>query len=133
MKGTYPEPITKLGSFKNAKVDDASWRSHPKWKKVQEVDKNVQDVITDLDLKLNKVLAKQEKEYLEGYNKYVKKKEAELGKMIVELINERNNNNNKKDKQIKELKLTNYSIKQDQLKQEERIEVFRKEVAVVPL
>ena len=46
-------------------------------------------MINNLDVELNKVLVKQEKEYLDGYNKYVKKKEAELGKMIVELINER--------------------------------------------
>lgn len=59
---------------------------------------------------------------------YVKKKEQELGQMIVELINERNNNNNVKDKQIKQLKLDYHSIKQDQIKQEERIEILRKEV-----
>jgi len=48
--------------------------------------------------------------------------------MIVELINERNNNNNAKDKQIKQLKLEIHSIKQDQIKQEEIIEKFRKDI-----
>lgn len=48
--------------------------------------------------------------------------------MIVDLINERNNNNNKKDKEIKSLKLANHAIKQDQIRQEEKIEKLRKEV-----
>lgn len=34
--------------------------------------------IKDLDVKLNRVLAKQEYEYLKGYNVYVKQKEKEL-------------------------------------------------------
>lgn len=97
---------------------------------ISSLSKKVDEVIDDLDVKLNKVLVKQEKEYLEGYNKYVKKKEAELGKMIVELINERNNNNNSKDKQIKQLQLTIHSIKQDQIKQEDLIEKFRREVSI---
>lgn len=48
--------------------------------------------------------------------------------MIIDLVNERNNNNNKKDKEIKDLKLLNFSIKQDQFKQEAKIEEMRKEI-----
>jgi hypothetical protein len=51
--------------------------------------------------------------------------------MIASLIDERNNNNNVKDKQIKDLKIINYGIKQDQINQENRIETFRKDVRVV--
>jgi hypothetical protein len=51
--------------------------------------------------------------------------------MIASLIDERNNNNNVKDKQIKDLKIINYGIKQDQINQENRIETFRKDVSVV--
>lgn len=36
------------------------------------------ETIKDLDVKLNRVLAKQEYEYLKGYNVYVKEKEREL-------------------------------------------------------
>lgn len=61
---TYTETSLKTVGVKNAKTDESTWRSNPKWKKVQEADANVQDVIKDLDLKLNKVLAKQEREYL---------------------------------------------------------------------
>jgi hypothetical protein len=35
----------------------------------------LEDTIKDLDVKLNRVLAKQEYEYLKGYNVYVKQKE----------------------------------------------------------
>ena len=48
--------------------------------------------------------------------------------MIVQLVNERNNNNNEKDKKIKELKVKHHVIKQDQFKQEEKIEQLRREV-----
>jgi len=49
--------------------------------------------------------------------------------MIVQLVNERNNNNNHKDIEIKDLKLANHIIKQDQIKQEQKIEELRKEVS----
>jgi hypothetical protein len=48
--------------------------------------------------------------------------------MIVQLVNERNNNNNEKDKQIQELKIKHHVVKQDQFKQEEKIEELRREV-----
>lgn len=48
------------------------------------------------------------------------KKEEELGKMIFELINERNNNNNAKDKQIKQLKLDLHNTKNSQVQQDEK-------------
>lgn len=45
----------------------------------------LEDIIVDLDKKLNRVLAKQEYEYLKGYNIYVKKKEKELRELIDKL------------------------------------------------
>lgn len=39
---------------------------------------DLDETIKDLDVKLNRVLAKQEYEYLKGYNVYVKEKEREL-------------------------------------------------------
>jgi len=64
-----------------------------------EIDKTknaLEDVITDLDKKLNRVLEKQEYEYLNGYNIYVKRKEKELRELI-EKLNEKNSNNTAKD------------------------------------
>jgi hypothetical protein len=53
--------------------------------------------------------------------------------MISKLIEERNNNNNIKDRQIRELKIANHEIKQDQIKQENLIEALRKEVGLVQI
>jgi len=44
------------------------------------------DTIKDLDQKLNRVLAKQEYDYLKGYNIYVKKKEKELRDLIKKIV-----------------------------------------------
>ena len=67
------------------------------WKKVKETNFEIQDVITDLDQKLNRVLAKQEYEYLKGYNIYVKKKEREL-RQLIDRLNQKNSTSNTKDK-----------------------------------
>jgi len=56
--------LIKPGNHKNAKTHNSTWRTNPKWKQVQQVDNDVQEVISDLDEKLNRVLAKQEREYL---------------------------------------------------------------------
>ena len=45
--------------------------------------------ISDLDQNLNKVLRKQEYEYLQAYNIYVKRKEKELRELI-DALNEKN-------------------------------------------
>ena len=42
------------------------------WGEVQRINGQLESVIEDLDKKLNCVLAKQEYEYLKGYNIYVK-------------------------------------------------------------
>ena len=57
------------------------------------------ETIKDLDVKLNRVLAKQEYEYLKGYNVYVRQKEKELKQTINEL-SERFNNQGAKDKKL---------------------------------
>lgn len=56
-------------------------------------------VITSLDEKLKKVLRKQEYEYLQAYNIYVKRKEKEL-RELVNALNEKNSDNNSKDTKI---------------------------------
>jgi len=69
-------------------------------------------VITGLDEKLNRVLAKQEYEYLKGYNLYVKRKEKELRELI-ERLNEKNSNNTLKDEKIINLERTIFLIRDD--------------------
>jgi hypothetical protein len=56
-------------------------------------------LISDLDIKLNRVLKKQEFEYLQAYSVYVKRKEKELRKLIGAL-DAKNSNNNCKDLRI---------------------------------
>lgn len=57
---------------------------------------NVNGTIDDLDTKLDKVLKRQEQDYLKGYTIYVKQKEKELQDLICNL-NERNRNTTLKD------------------------------------
>ena len=84
---------------------------------VFEKKQQVDDVISNLDEKLNLVLAKQEYEYLKGYNIYVKRKEKELRELI-EKLNQKNSNNTLKDEKINNLEKTIASIRDDQIKME---------------
>ena len=66
---------------------------------------------------MNRVLAKQEYEYLKGYNIYVKRKEKELRELI-EKLNEKNSNNTLKDEKINNLERTIHAIRDEQIKME---------------
>lgn len=79
---------------------------------VSKIGMQLEDIITDLDKKLNRVLAKQEYEYLKGYNIYVKRKEKELRELI-EKLNEKNSNNTLKDEKINNLERTIHAIRED--------------------
>lgn len=65
----------------------------------------MQEVIDGLDDKLDRVLKKQEHDYLKGYSIYVKQKEKEL-KELINKLNEKNSNNTLKDEMIHNLKQT---------------------------
>ena len=62
-------------------------------------------MVKDLDVKLNRVLKRQEQQYLKGYSIYVREKEKELRELVTKL-NERNTNNSVKDEIIQALKQT---------------------------
>ena len=66
------------------------------------VKKELDDVIGDLDEKLNLQLQKQEHDYLKGYSIYVKTKEKEL-KTLIQKLNDKNQNNTLKDETIYKL------------------------------
>lgn len=85
LMGNLPKPIASL-------LDE-----NEMWQKVKETNGDIQGVISDLDVKLNRVLAKQEYEYLKGYNIYVKKKEKEL-RQLIDKLNQKNTTSNTKDK-----------------------------------
>lgn len=73
------------------------------------------NTIVDLDKKLHRVIAKQEYEYLKGYNVYVKQKERELKDTIMQL-SDRYNNQSAKDKKVLTLQRAIKSIREDQIK-----------------
>ena len=104
---TIPE-----GSYSPNRIDKGQG-----WGQVDEKKKQIDSVINGLDEKLNLVLAKQEYEYLKGYNIYVKRKEKELRELICKL-NEKNSNNTLKDEKINNLEKTIASIRDDQIKME---------------
>ncbi|CDW88143.1 UNKNOWN [Stylonychia lemnae] len=64
----------------------------------------LQLTIDDLDLKLNRVVNKQEYDYLQGYQLFVQKKTNEL-RAIIDKLNEKNSNTSIKDERIVELEL----------------------------
>jgi len=82
------------------------------WNEVQRLNGQIENTIEDLDKKLNRVLAKQEYEYLKGYNIYVKQKEKDLRELI-EKLNEKNSNNTLKDEKISKLESTISAIRED--------------------
>lgn len=79
---------------------------------MRKINGQLEDVIEDLDKKLNRVLAKQEYEYLKGYNIYVKRKEKELRELI-EKLNQKNSNNTLKDEKINNLERTIHALRDD--------------------
>ena len=70
-------------------------------------------------MKLNDVLRRQEYEYLQAYNIYVKKKEKELRELINSL-NDKNSSNNYKDKRITDLELTIDKLRNDAINNEKK-------------
>jgi len=92
--------------------------------RLEKVKQDLDETIRDLDLKLNRVLAKQEYDYLKGYNIYVKRKERELRELIQKL-SERNNNATYKDDKLQILEAQIVDLRQDQQKQEKTKEELR--------
>ena len=79
-----------------------------------------------MDGLLNRVISKQEYDYLRGYNVFVKNKERNL-KELIEKLNERNSTSNTKDKKINNLELEIDIIRTEQKKLEDQREKQRKE------
>jgi len=58
---------------------------------VNKWNKELGTIIGELDVKLDRVLRKQEHDYLHAYSNYVCKKESEL-RALVQKLNDQNNN-----------------------------------------
>ena len=62
-------------------------------------------LIKRLDTDINNVLKKQEYEYLQAYNIYIRRKETEL-KELIYTLHEKNSHNNEKERKINLLEVT---------------------------
>ena len=91
---------------------------------------DVNDTIAGLDEKLNTVLRRQEYEYLQAYNIYVKRKEKELRQPISNL-NERNSESNIKDTRISTLEVTIDQMRKDAFDQEERLGALKRDIKML--
>ena len=80
--------------------------------------KQLDDVIDELDQKLDKQLKKQEHDYLKGYSIYVKTKEKEL-KTLIQKLNAKNSNNTLKDETIYKLNQKVDGLNKERVKMEQ--------------
>ena len=78
------------------------------------VKNQLDNVILDLDRKLNNQLKKQEHDYLQGYSIYIKSKEREL-KNLIQKLNSKNSNNTVKDETIYKLNQKLENLNQERL------------------
>lgn len=61
-------------------------------KHIKDIVGELDNMVVDMDVKLNGVLKRQEQDYLKGYSVYVREKERELRDLILK-INEKNQTN----------------------------------------
>ena len=79
------------------------------------------ETFEDLDTKLNKMMQRQEVEYMKTYTHYVKKKERELKEMILLLGKKSKNADLVKDEKIKELEQVCRQAIQNEAKMEKQV------------
>jgi predicted RNase H-like nuclease (RuvC/YqgF family) len=99
------------------------------WKQLLKNNEELDAVIGKLDHHLNSVLRKQEYEYLQAYNIYVKRKEKELRELI-QALDEKNSNNNFKDLRIQQLEVTIEKMRKDAYEYEKTQEQLKKDIKV---
>lgn len=58
---------------------------------LQQAKVDLDETVQDLDVKLNRVLAKQEYDYLQSYNVYVKRKDKELRELVAKISEKHSN------------------------------------------
>lgn len=74
-----------------------------KKRKIEKTAQDMEDVVQDMDEKLNTVIKRHEKEYLKGYSIFIREKETEL-RGLIQKLNDRNNDSTLKDEIIFGLK-----------------------------
>ena len=86
------------------------------------------DTFEDLDTKLNKMMQKQEVEYMKTYTHYVKKKERELKEMILVLGEKAKNADRVKDEKIRELEQVCRQAITNEAKMEKQVRELKQQV-----
>lgn len=86
--------------------------------RMENLKKELAWTIEDLDIKLNRVITKQEYDYLSGYSMFVSKKSSQL-KAIIDKINEKNSGTSLKDDKIQQLELIIHSLRNDAIQNQE--------------
>ena len=120
LRTSLPEEYVKLAT-------EAEGFNPASLNQLDEVNTKFNSIIENLDQSLNGVLRKQEYEYLQAYNIYVKRKEKELRELIGAL-NEKNSNNNFKDQRINQLEVLIDKMRKDAFNQERKVETLQNEV-----
>lgn len=94
MKGVKTElSEKKIEQIKNR------MRGYPGFEKVESVQNDFEDMISNLDSKVSKVLEKTEYDYLKGYQMYVNKRENDM-KDLIDVFNEKNSKQTLKEDKI---------------------------------
>eukprot|EP00347_Sterkiella_histriomuscorum_P006958 403350786 len=113
--------ITDANNISNIVADsDGQYRLE---KNKQELD----ETIKDLDIKLNRVLMKQEYDYLKGYNIYVKRKEKEL-RDLIQKLSDKNQTVSFKDDKLTGMEVQLNQLRNDQMKSEKQKEELRDKI-----
>ena len=113
---SHPSDFDHMGTTRNLfEGDHLSEEGREGLANYLKMKQELDETIKDLDVKLNRVLAKQEYEYLQGYNVYVKQKEKEL-KETINQLSERYNNQGAKDTKLLTLQKAIKGIREEQIK-----------------
>jgi hypothetical protein len=119
------EPKVGADKHKDALIA-AGADKHSGWHEVEEAHEKAGAIIGNLDASLNNVLRKQEYEYLQAYNIYVKRKEKELHDLIFAL-HEKNKGSSFKETRISNLELTVKQLREKANEDEKEMEIMRRE------
>ena len=120
----------QLPGYVQEKGKDMGLESTEGWQQLIKEYSKIDNVIGDLDSNLNTALRKQEYQYLQAYNIYVKKKEKEL-KGLIEKLDKNNEGNNVKEKRITTLEKAIDSLRSEASTQEEKITALKTDIKIL--
>lgn len=81
----------------------------------------LEDTLKDLDVKLNRVLAKQEYDYMKCFTLLVKKKERELKALIMSLSEQSKVQGDRKDEKLRKLEVSFLKARENETKMDRQV------------